>query len=137
LFPGGNAVGERLQFDKQEPSAPLYTVVGVAANVKNSGLAGEDEPEYYLLRRNRAEDWDRNGTWGRTSVIVIRTTLPSDAMSPWIRSQVAALDPSLPVDIATLHQRVSKLADTPRFRAVLVTCFAATGLLLAVMASTG
>ena len=113
LFPGQNAVGKRLQFDKQEPTAPLYTVVGVADNVKNSGLAGEDEPEYYLLRRNRAEDWDRNGTWGRTSVVVIRTTLQPDAMAPWIRSQVAALDPALPVDIATLHQRVSKLADSP------------------------
>ncbi len=137
LFPDGRAVGERLQLDMQDPRAPLYTVVGVAANVKNSGLAGEDEPEYYLLRRNRAEDWDRNGTWGRTSVVVIRTTLPPDVMSRWIRSQVAALDPALPVDIATLHLRVSKLADTPRFRAVLVTCFAATGLLLAVVGLYG
>jgi putative ABC transport system permease protein len=137
LFPGGSAVGKRLQMDKQDPRAPLYTVVGIAANVKNRGLAEEDEPEYYLLRRNRAEDWDRNGVWGRTSVIVIRTTLPPDAISPWIRSQVAALDPALPVDIATLHQRVSKLADAPRFRAVLVTCFAATGLLLAVIGLYG
>ena len=137
LFPGGSAIGERLQFDKQDPRAPLYTVVGVAADVKNGGLAGEDEPEYYLLRRNRAEDWDRNGVWGRTSVIVIRTTLPPDLMAPWLRSQVAALDPALPVDIATLHQRVSKLADTPRFRALLVTCFAVTGLLLAVIGLYG
>ncbi len=137
LFPNGSALGERLQLDKQDPRAPLYNVVGVAANVKNSGLAGEDEPEYYLLRRNRSEDWDRNGVWGRTSVIVVKTTLTPDVMTPWIRSQVAALDPALPVDIATLHQRVSKLADAPRFRAVLVTCFAATGLLLATIGLYG
>jgi putative ABC transport system permease protein len=54
-------------------------------------------------------------------------------MSRWIRSQVATLDPALPVDIATLEQRVSKLADGRRFQALLVGLFAAIGLLLAVI----
>jgi ABC-type antimicrobial peptide transport system permease subunit len=58
-------------------------------------------------------------------------------MSRWIRSQVAALDPTLPVDIATLREKVSKLADQPRFQATLVGFFAATGLLLAVVGLYG
>jgi len=111
--------------------------VGVAANVKNGGLTGADEPEYYALRRNRAEDWDRGGTWGRTSVVLVRSALPAAEMSRWIRSQVAALDPTLPVDIATLRQRVSKLADRPRFQTTLVSFFAATGLALAMIGLYG
>ncbi len=50
---------------------------------------------------------------------------------------MAALDPTLPVDIATLRERVSKLADQPRFQTTLVGFFAATGLLLAVIGLYG
>jgi ABC-type antimicrobial peptide transport system permease subunit len=67
----------------------------------------------------------------------VKSTLPADVMERWIRSQVAALDPTLPVDIATLQERVSKLADQPRFQTTLVGFFAATGLLLAVVGLYG
>jgi putative ABC transport system permease protein len=136
LFPAGNAVGQRIRFGSRVDDI-WYTVAGVAANVKNGGLTGEEEPEYYGLRRNRAEDWDRGNTWGRTSVVVVRTGLSSQEMSPWIRSQVAALDPTLPVDIATLRQRVARLADQPRFQTALVSFFAATGLVLAMIGLYG
>jgi putative ABC transport system permease protein len=136
LFPNKNAVGQRIRFG-WGPNESWYTVVGVAANVKNGGLAGEEEPEYYQLRRNRAEDWDRGNTWGRTAEVVVRTSLPPDEMTRWIRSQVAAMDPTLPVDIATLRQRVSKLADRPRFQTMLVGFFAATGLVLAIIGLYG
>jgi len=58
-------------------------------------------------------------------------------MSLWIRAQVATLDPTIPVDIATLQQRVGKLADQPRFQTLLVGFFAATGLVLAVIGLYG
>ncbi len=138
LFPGKNPIGRRLNFDHaSNPEAPWYTVVGVAANVKNGGLTGEEDPEYYKLRRNKAEDWSGHGVWDQTSVIVVRSSLPPEQMAPWIRAQVAALDPTLPVDVATLRQRVSKLADTPRFQTTLVGFFAAIGLVLAVIGLYG
>jgi predicted permease len=136
LFPGENAVGQRIRFGSHADDI-WYTVVGVAANVKNGGLTAEEKPEYYGLRRNRPEDWDRGGTWGRTSVVVVRSALPPEEMSRWIRSQVAALDPTLPVDIATLRQRVAKLADQPRFQTTLVSFFAAAGLVLAMIGLYG
>jgi putative ABC transport system permease protein len=138
LFPGKDPIGQRLQFEKlEDPNAPWYTVVGVAADVKNGGLTGEQMPEYYRLRRNRTDDWNVSGIWGRTSVMVVRTSLPPQEMSRWIRAQVATLDPAIPVDIATLQQRVSKLADQPRFQTLLVGCFAVTGLILAVIGLYG
>ena len=138
LFPGDDPVGKRLNFDHVGyPDAPWYTVAGVAANVKNGGLTGEEGPEFYRLRRNREEDWGGRGVWGQAAVIVVRSSLSPAEASRWIRSQVAALDPTLPVDIATLRQRVSKLADQPRFQATLVGFFAATGLLLAVIGLYG
>jgi predicted permease len=139
LFPAGDAIGKLVNFDHTDfPTHPTwYRVSGIAANVKNGGLSGEQTPEYYLLRRNRAEDWVGRGVWGQTSVIVVRSSLAPEETAKWIRSQVAALDPTLPVDIATLRQRVSKLADQPRFQASLVGFFAAIGLLLAVIGLYG
>jgi ABC-type antimicrobial peptide transport system permease subunit len=106
-------------------------VVGVAADVKNGGLAGGDEPEYYRLRRYRADDWNR------TAAFLLKSTLPTVAIENWIRSQVAAIDPTQPVDVQTLSERVSEMADQPRFETVLVGFFASTGLLLATIGLYG
>ena len=137
FFANENPIGQRMRFDKNSTSEAWSTVVGVAANVKNGGLTKEEVPEFYRLRRNLPGDWDKGGVWARTSVIVVRSSLPPDQTSRLIRTQVAALDPTLPVDIATLHQRVSKLADQPRFQTLLVGFFAATGLVLALIGLYG
>ena len=137
LFPGENAVGKRMQLGGSDTNAPWYTVVGVAADVKNGGLTGEQLPEYYRLRRDKAEDWECCGSWGRSGVVILRSSLPAEVLAPWIRTQVAAIDPALSVDVATMRQRVSKLADGPRFQTLLVGFFAVTGLVLAVIGLYG
>jgi predicted permease len=135
LFPQGNAIGQHIQLPAYMPyfalNGPVYTVVGVAGNVKNAGLAGQDEPEYYTLRRNRAEDWN-----GHTAMI-LETALPVSVVAPWIRSQIAQLDPTAPAEIDTLQQDVSKLADRPRFETALLGFFALCGLLMAVIGLYG
>ena len=149
LFPARNPIGERLQLDrassaevgdvvkKGSQAIRSYLVVGVAADVKNGGLTGEDVPEYYMLRRNRAEDWDLSGAWGSSAVVVLRTSLPASITAPWIRAQVADMDATLPIDIETMQQRVSKLAGAARFQTVLVAFFAAMGLILAMIGIYG
>jgi predicted permease len=134
MFAGDDPIGQRIYLSNAAggPQAnPPYTVVGVAADVKNGGLAGGDEPEYYRLRRTAPADWDRN------AVIVLKTSLPVDAVEEWLRSQIAALDPTVPVEIATLSESVHRFADMPRFETMLVGCFAATGVLLAVIGLYG
>ena len=139
LFPGKSAVGERMQFDRFDSNGvpkPLWgTVVGVADNVRNGELTGEEEPEYYTLRRNRSEDRDSN--WRRTEVFILRISLPPAVMFRWIRAQVAKLDPIVLVNIETLNQRVSKMAARPRFETVLLGFFAFTGLAMAIIGLYG
>jgi putative ABC transport system permease protein len=137
FFPNADPIGQQMRFGKYDPSEPWSTIVGVASDVKNGGLTKEEVPEYYRLRRNLADDWDDGGIWAKTSVVVVRSSLPPDQTSRWIRSQVAAIDPTLPVDIATLRQRVAKLADEPRFQTTLVSFFAAAGLVLAMIGLYG
>jgi len=94
----------------------------------------EDEPEYYRLRRNRVEDWT---DWRRGCSIILRTSAPPGATADWLRSEVAALDPTVPIEIATLQQHVNELADRPRFESALFGMFAVVGVLLAAIGIYG
>jgi ABC-type lipoprotein release transport system permease subunit len=105
----------------------------VAADVKNSGLAEEAEPEYYLLRRNNVEDWQQ----APSAALVVQTTLPPQSLAPWIRAQIGGIDAAVPVDVETLEERVSGLADRARFETALLSFFAITGLAMAVIGLYG
>jgi putative ABC transport system permease protein len=131
LFPGQDPIGQHMQVAGGSPQDPQYTVVGVVGDAKNGGLAGVDEPEYYRLRRNRAEDWNAS------SILIFNTSLPVETMGTWARSQVAAVDPTVPVEIETISDRVRKLADRPLFETALVGFFAFTGLLMAMVGLYG
>jgi predicted permease len=130
LFPGQDPVGQRV---KPVPDGPWYIVQGVAADVKNSGLNGEDEPEYYQLRRNVVEDWQQ----APSAALLVRTQASPQALAGWIRAQIGAIDPTVPVDVETLNERVGKLADRPRFETALLGFFALSGLVMAVIGLYG
>src|ERR1019366_4538791 len=63
--------------------------------------------------------------------------LPPKSVAPWVRSQIAQIDPTVPVETETLNQTVSKLADRPRFETALLGFFAFCGLLMAVIGLYG
>jgi predicted permease len=128
LFGEADPIGQHV---RPVPDGPWYTVVGVAANVKNGGLSGADEPEFYRLRRSLAEDWT---PW---NVMVLKTSVPAAGMGEWVRAQIAQIDPTLPVEIETLSEGVSKLADLPRFETALLGFFAFCGLVMAVIGLYG
>ena len=130
MFPGQDPIGQHV---KPTPNQPWFTVEGVAADVKNSGLETQDEPEYYQLRRDNAEDWQQ----APSAVLMVKTTLPPQAVAQWIRTEIGGIDPTVPVDVETLDQRVSQLADRPRFETALLGFFAFTGLVMAVIGLYG
>jgi predicted permease len=135
LFPGKDPVGQHLQFATYLPyftlEKTIYAIAGVAADVKNEGLAGESLPELYQLRSNDPENWNRH------AVVLLETELPLGAVTPWIRSQIAQIDPTVPVEIEPLSKSVHNLADRPRFEASLLGFFASCGLLMAVIGLYG
>jgi predicted permease len=130
IFPSQDPIGQRIRPDHD---GPYYLVIGIAANARNGSLTGENLPEYYRLLRNNAEDWNGNGQ----ETLIIRSALPPAAVAPWVRQQIAAIDPTTPVDLETLAAEVSKLADQPRFETALLGFFALTGLLMAVIGLYG
>lgn len=137
LFPGEEPLGRRVRPGR---SGELLTVVGVAGDVKNGGLAPAPDPEYYQVRKRTPDQGIGNRMlpfMQRRANVALRTQLAPGAVADWVRKEVAALDPTIPVTIETLDQRVSRLADRPRFNAMLLALFAVTGLVLAAVGLYG
>jgi len=135
LFPEGHAIGQHIQRAIFNPyltmDGPVYTIAGIAGNVKNAGLAGQDDPEFYTLRTSQPDGWDGH------HFFLLETAFPASVIGPWIRTQIAHLEPNAPVEIETLSREVNKLADRPRFETALLGFFAACGLLMAVIGLYG
>src|SRR5579864_1051282 len=128
LFPGEDPLGQEIRHGFE---GPWFTVVGIAANVKNGGLAEPADPEFYLVRRHSADDA------AAAAQVILRTSTGSQAMAHWARSEIAGLDPTLPISIETMQQRVGTFSVQPRFDAALLGLFALMGLLLAAVGIYG
>ncbi|MGD1097649.1 MAG: ABC transporter permease [Bryobacteraceae bacterium] len=135
LFPQQDPLGKRLIIDAH------FTVVGVAADVRNAGATQRADPEYYALRKHTLDDVWRNQMPGnvgwRHAFVAIRTPLNPATVADWMKREIAALDPTLPVTTTTMDQRVSRIAQGPRFNAILLSLFAAIGVLLAAIGLYG
>jgi predicted permease len=128
IFPNEDPIGKQIQPGRR---GAWLTVIGVAGNVKNSGLVDDAGPEYYVIRKHVP------GEIGRTATAVVRTSADPGGMARWLRAEVAAIDPTTPVAIESMQQHVGQLAQAPRFNAVLLGLFATMGLLLATIGLYG
>ena len=119
---GEDPLGKSFRFGSQND---WRTIVGIAGDVKNNGLAAPADPEFYI-------PW-KNETAGhfRSAHLIVQSAIHPEAVARWIRSETAAIDPTVPVTIEGLTTRVGKLAERPRFTAVLLSLFAGMGVLLA------
>jgi ABC-type antimicrobial peptide transport system permease subunit len=137
LFPNGGAVGSHIRLADRSFNE-TYTVIGIAADVKNNGFAGNEDPEYYVVRPHTPGGlvYSYPNSFTHAAAIV-RISGPPRLVEGWLRSEIAQLDPTLPVTIRPMQQRVGSLLARPRFNAVLLSIFAAIGVLLAALGLYG
>jgi len=125
LFPGQDPIGHTVQLP---PANEWAEVVGVAREIRNTGLTEDPAPELYAL-------WRRNGSsatsFSNRAFFAIRTQGRTADAVAYLKQAVAHLDPQLPVTIKILDDEVARLTERPRFVAWLLTTFAALALLLA------
>ncbi len=129
LFPSGDPLRTQFRFGRE--NGPWHTIVGIAFDVKNNGLAVPAGPEFYLPWKD-----DRDGYF-RTAHLIVRSPLAPDAVAKWIHKETSSLDPTVPVTIEPLIQRVDKLAGRSKFNAILLTFFAVLTVLLAAIGIYG
>jgi hypothetical protein len=122
-------------------AATTFTVVGVAADARHTGAAEQPiGPEYYFVRKAVPDAvWSNQEPplgW-RGGVAVVRTPVDPRLAASSLHGLFASLDPTLPVEIATMRERVARSTGRPRFQATLLGAFAATGVLLAAIGLSG
>ncbi len=128
LFDNDDPLGKPFRFGHQER---WRSIVGVAGDVKNDGLSAAGGPEFYLPWKEESDGYYRRG------FLILRTPVNPHAIAKRVRSEAASIDPTVPVTIEAMSQRVGKLADRPRFNAILLSLFAAMGVLLAAIGIYG
>jgi putative ABC transport system permease protein len=134
FFNGRSVLGQRVNpFLTNEPL--LFTIVGVVRDVKQGGMANKTGTELYFL----SEQGPRlTGFAPRSMNVVIRSSLPPEALAGDIRKIVQALDPALPiVKLRSMDQVFTESAARPRFLAQLLAIFAGLALALAAIGTYG
>jgi putative ABC transport system permease protein len=124
-WPNQNPVSKHIVVGRQTPSE----VVGVAADVKNRGLALDAQPQIYMPFPQLP--------WGNMNLL-IRTAADPHAMVAAVRAQISALDSDQPVtNIQTVDELMDGSRAQPRFVLLLLALFSAAALVLAIIGIYG
>jgi predicted permease len=129
-FPDQDPIGRQIRIPG---GMPWLTIVGVCGNLKHTQLMNEMSwVETPILYRPLTQEQ-------RTSVqIVVRAMGDTGKVAQAIRREMTTLDPAIPIaDPELLTSRLSRILAYPRFRAVILSFFAAAALLLAAVGLHG
>jgi predicted permease len=129
------AIGHRVGVFVGRNQQVMFTIVGVVHDVKQGGMSKQAGTELYFLN---AQGPRLAGFAANNMNVVVRSTLPEDALAKDIERAVREQDPSLPiVKLRTMNQVFSDAAARPRFLAELLGIFAALALVLAAIGTYG
>jgi predicted permease len=129
-WPGGNALGKRLQRVPVRPEDPWYTVIGVVPAVKQTSLAETPVKETIY--------WHYEQRPVATGVFTVRTVVPAEQLARAARAVVAAVDPEVAVySEQTMDELVAGTLGPQRTPMVLTLVFAGVAFALAVIGIYG
>jgi putative ABC transport system permease protein len=125
-WPNENPVGKHVMVGRRPQPAEI---VGVAADVKNKGLAEGTQPQLYLPFPQLP--------WSDMYLLVRTDVLPL-SIAGAVRAQIAAVDKDQPViKVQTVDEIMNSARTEPRFLLMLVGVFSMTALALAVIGIYG
>ena len=120
FWPGEDSVGKR--FRMGDTKGPWRTVVGVVGDVLHRGLDASHTLQIYLPNTQFADS---------LVILAVRTSNDPASLAAAVRSEIAALDPQVPVSaVATMDEVVSASVENQRFGTLLFLLFGAIALLL-------
>jgi putative ABC transport system permease protein len=130
LFPGQNPIGQRLTFGTPD-SAQWRQIVGVVADVRQTGLTSPPDPELYVPA-NQLSPQDWTIFMSIPISFVVRSDVETATLGPAIKAVVRQVDPEQP--ISRLREAGELLQDATarqRFNMSLLTLFGILALTLA------
>jgi putative ABC transport system permease protein len=128
-FPGEDPVGHRLKHGGPSLNNEYREIVGVVADVKYEGLAGENVSVYY----ESADQFSSRPMW-----LAVRTAGPARRWLAAVRAEIRAIDPNVPVASAgSMEEALRESVALPQFRTTLMAIFAFSALALAAVGIYG
>jgi predicted permease len=126
-WPGQDPIGKRIAMEWDDMFEA--EVVGMVGDVRLTALDTDPKPTLY---------WHHAQIPSGMMTLLVRTGGSPAALGPAVRSQVAALDPNLPVGrLVTLEEIVSGSVERPRFLLRLLAVFALIAIGLATVGVYG
>ncbi len=123
-WPNGNAVGRLISHLGED-----WTVVGVVKHARIEHVHEDDRPQIYTPHAQLPF---------RSMTVVIKSALDPETLVPMVRSTVSEIDGNQPIaNVRTMDALVVESTAKQRFAATLMTAFALTGALLAVLGVYG
>jgi len=127
-FAGRDPLGQRITIG---PPTPVYTIIGVVGDVKQTSLAmGDPEPGVYVA----ASQWGGD----RAMSVVARTLQDPAVLGPAIKRAIWSVSKDQPVvRTATMEQLMAKSGADRRFVVILFEIFALVALIMAAIGIYG
>lgn len=127
-WPGADPIGRKLTTNVTFAEQDAFTIVGVVGEVKQGALTeeGGHGAVYFPL----------DGAFSYS--VLVRTSLPPEALAPALRKAVLEIDPGQPVDnLRPLRSRIDDSLVARRSPAILAALFSVVALLLAALGTYG
>jgi predicted permease len=126
FFPHDNPVGARIHWARENGPPRWMTIVGVAGDVKQSGLNEPVDPAVFTPFVQSDEIWRH---W---MTLVIRADNSSSGLVEEVKAQVWSVDRQIPVsDVRTMDELMAVSLAQQRFNMLLLGAFASLALILA------
>jgi putative ABC transport system permease protein len=128
FWPGQDPIGKRLKVEIGLDN-PWMTIVGIVGDVRFKSL--DAPPTLAVYHAEEQQTW-------RPMAFAVRTEGPPAALVSAIRRELAGIDSEQPVyNMVPLETMIGDSIAKPRFHALLILCFAALALALAVVGAYG
>ena len=126
-LPGTNPIGVRFKYAGMDPVNPVFTIVGVVADVRQISLVRAGMPEVYVC----AYQAPTRAKYTMTTVVRAARAAQAATLPLAVRETIRRTDPDVAVEMSTLDQVLSKSVADRRFTLILLGIFAAMAVLLA------
>jgi serine phosphatase RsbU (regulator of sigma subunit) len=124
-WPGRDPIGASGRLD--QPDGTLFTIVGVAGDVRNFGMNRPPAPELYVL-----------ASAPNPMNVVVRSALPTDQLIGAVRRTIRQANPLLPMgDVRTMHEVIGDTLQLEGLSSLVMTFFGLAALLMAMLGVYG
>jgi predicted permease len=124
-WPNQDPIGQVIEFGNMDGNLRPLTIVGIAGDVRASGLDRPPSPIIYVDYRQRGMNANS------TPTIVMRSTAPAGEIASAARGIFHELAPDVPVKFSTFADDMGGWLADRRFLLLLVGLFACTALIIA------